>query len=78
MKWTSSQQLQVAKDETDHTSKEHIKNPEDFGTYRHEKHAALAQLQSSYDAYKEAHTSTERSLKALRSARVEEPSQITL
>ena len=75
MKWTSSQQLQVAKDETDRTSKELIKKAEDFGTYRYKKHAALAQLQSSYDAYKQAHASTEGSLKALRSARVEEPSQ---
>jgi nucleoprotein TPR len=46
---TLSQQLQLARDETDRTSKEHIKKSEDFAKYRHEKHSALAQLQSSYD-----------------------------
>lgn len=72
MKWILSQQLHVAKDEADRTSKEFIKKPEDIAKYRHEKHAALAQLQYSYDAYKEAHASTEGLLKVIRIARVEE------
>ncbi|KAF8496751.1 hypothetical protein F5888DRAFT_1634783 [Russula emetica] len=52
----------------DRTLKELIKKSEDFAKHSHEKHAAFAQLQSSYDALQEAHTSMEGSLKALRSA----------
>lgn len=63
-----TQQLQLAKDEADRTSKELVKKSEDFANYRHEKHAALAHLQSAHDSLQEAHASTEGTLKALRSA----------
>ncbi|KAI9449362.1 hypothetical protein BJY52DRAFT_1215953 [Lactarius psammicola] len=61
-----TQQLQLAKDEADRTSKELVKKSEDFANYRHEKHAAHAQLQSAYDASQEALASAEGNLKALR------------
>ncbi|KAF8265884.1 hypothetical protein EI94DRAFT_1734451 [Lactarius quietus] len=63
-----TQQLQLAKDEADRTSKELVKKSEDFTNYRHEKHAALAQLQSAYDAEQEGRASAEGTLKALRNA----------
>jgi nucleoprotein TPR len=63
-----SQQLQLAKDEADRTSKELVKKSEDFANYRHEKHAALAQLQSAHDASQESLASAEGTLKALRNA----------
>ena len=63
-----TQQLQLAKDEADRTSKELVKKSEDFANYRHEKHAALAHLQSAHDASQEALASAEGTLKALRNA----------
>ena len=72
-----SQQLQLARDEADRTSKELNKKSEDFAKYRHEKHAALAQLQSTYDALQEAHASTEGTLKALRSAHNAQTQQLS-
>ncbi|KAI9435095.1 hypothetical protein H4582DRAFT_2080017 [Lactarius indigo] len=63
-----TQQLQLAKDEADRTSKELAKKSEDFANYRHEKHAAHSQLQSAHDALKETYASTEGTLKALRDA----------
>lgn len=63
-----TQQLQLAKDEADRTSKELVKRSEEFANYRHEKHAALAQLQSAHDASQEAYASAEGTLKALRNA----------
>ncbi|KAH9992148.1 hypothetical protein BJV77DRAFT_1067895 [Russula vinacea] len=72
-----SQQLQLAKDEADRSSKELTKKSEDFAKYRHEKHAALSQLQSAYDALQESHASTEGTLKALRSAHNAQSQQLS-
>ena len=72
-----SQQLQLARDEADRTSKELMKKSEDFAKYRHEKHTALAQLQSAYDAVQESHASTEGTLKALRNAHNAQSQQLS-
>ena len=40
-----TQQLQLAKDKADRTSKELAKRSEDFANYHHEKHAALTQVE---------------------------------
>ncbi|KAH9974884.1 hypothetical protein BGW80DRAFT_1444514 [Lactifluus volemus] len=72
-----TQQLQLARDEADRTSKELTKKSEDFAKYRHEKHAALSQLHSSYDALQEANASTEGTLKALRNAHNAQSQQLS-
>lgn len=72
-----TQQLQLARDEADRTSKELMKKSEDFAKYRHEKHASLAQLQSAYDAVQESHASTEGTLKALRNAHNAQSQQLS-
>ncbi|KAH8990434.1 hypothetical protein EDB86DRAFT_3080419 [Lactarius hatsudake] len=72
-----TQQLQLAKDEADRTSKELAKKSEDFANYRHEKHASHSQLQSAHDALKEAYASTEGTLKALRDAHNVQSRQLT-
>ena len=71
-----TQQLQLAKDEADRTSKELVKRSEDFANYRHEKHAALAHLQSAHDALQGAHASTEGTLKALRNSHATQTRQL--
>ncbi|KAH9056279.1 hypothetical protein EDB87DRAFT_1637584 [Lactarius vividus] len=72
-----TQQLQLAKDEADRTSKELAKKSEDFANYRHEKHASHSQLQSAHDALKETYASTEGTLKALRDAHNVQSRQLT-
>jgi nucleoprotein TPR len=72
---TLSQQL--VRDGADRISKELIKKSEDLAQYRHEKRAALAQLESSHDALQEVHVSTEGSLKALRSAHNTQSQQLS-
>ncbi|KAH9977476.1 hypothetical protein BJV74DRAFT_946992 [Russula compacta] len=72
-----SQQLQLARDEADRSSKELIKKSEDFAKYRHEKYAALVQLQSAYDALQESHASTEGALKSLRSTHNSQTQQLS-
>ncbi|KAH9009576.1 hypothetical protein EDB84DRAFT_1571134 [Lactarius hengduanensis] len=72
-----TQQLQLAKDEADRTSKELAKKSEDFANYRHEKHASHSQLQSEHDALKEKYASTEGTLKALRDAHNVQSRQLT-
>ncbi|KAH8980106.1 hypothetical protein EDB92DRAFT_1901586 [Lactarius akahatsu] len=72
-----TQQLQLAKDEVDRTSKELAKKSEDFANYRHEKHASHSQLQSAHDALKEKYASAEGTLKALRDAHNVQSRQLT-
>jgi nucleoprotein TPR len=70
-----SQQLQLA-NEAPHLQGTRQKIGR-LAKYRHEKHSALAQLQSSYDALQEAHASTEGTLKALRSAHNAQSQQLS-
>jgi|SRR6266403_810697 len=72
-----SQQLQLTRDEADRTSKELIKKSEDFAKYHHEKHAALAQLWSSYNVLQGSHASTEGMFKALHSAHNAQTQQLS-
>src|SRR6266436_5662745 len=72
-----SQQLQLARDEADRTSKELIKKSEDFAKYCHAKHTALAQLWSSYNALQESHASMEGMFKALHSAHNAQTQQLS-
>ncbi|KAH9169938.1 hypothetical protein EDB89DRAFT_1980725 [Lactarius sanguifluus] len=72
-----TQQLQLAKDEADRTSKELAKKSEDFANYRHEKHASHSQLQSAHDALKEEYASKEGTLKVLQDAHNVQSRQLT-
>lgn len=74
---TLSQQLQLSQTEAERTSTQLNEKTEEFAKYRRLKHAELSQLQASFDALIQTHTSTEGSYKALQSAHSTQSHQLT-
>lgn len=72
-----TQQMQLAKDEAERTSKDLTEKTEEYSRYRRTKHAELAQLQAAHDSLIQTHTSTENTLKALQSAHNSQSHQLT-
>jgi nucleoprotein TPR len=74
---TLTQQLELSQSETERTSTELNEKTEEFAKYRRSKHSELSQLQASFDALTQTHTSTESSFKALQSAHTTQSHQLT-
>lgn len=72
-----TQQLQLAKDESERTSNDLIAKSEEYSKYRRTKHAEFAQLQAAHDTLVQTHTSAESTLKSLQSAHSQQSHQLT-
>ncbi|KAH8082011.1 hypothetical protein BXZ70DRAFT_631748 [Cristinia sonorae] len=72
-----SQQLQLAKDEAERSSRDLTEKSEEYSKYRRAKNAELAELQAAHDTLVQAQAASESTLKALQSAHASQAHQLT-